>query len=132
MSNEKDLELRVRKRKTFGKTVQELRQRAGMTQEELAYVSGVTCRQINRIETDKSKPTIRTVARLEKALRLPEMTLLEIKQREEGNLQHRSETEEKVGQAFRDLERELLISMTETELQNVSGAINAITDLIKK
>ncbi|MDO4326888.1 MAG: helix-turn-helix domain-containing protein [bacterium] len=132
MDEEKQIGVRTWKRKTFGQTVQELRQRANMTQEDLAYISGITRRQINRIEADQCEPTIKTVAKLEKALRLPEMTLLELKQKEEGNLQHSNETEEKIVRAFRDLERELLINMTELELQNVSGAINAITDLIKK
>lgn len=86
----------------------------------------------NNAQADQCEPTIKTVAKLEKALRLPEMTLLELKQKEEGNMQYSNETEEKIVRAFRDLERELLINMTELELQNVSGAINAITDLIKK
>lgn len=34
--------------------------------------------------------------------------------------------------AFRDLEQQLIMNMTETELKYVSSAINAFTDLIKK
>lgn len=34
--------------------------------------------------------------------------------------------------AFRDLEQQLIMNMTETDLKHVSSAINAFTDLIKK
>ena len=44
----------------------------------------------------------------------------------------RTDAEEKVGRAFRDLERELLLNMNDNELESVSNAVNAFTDLIKK
>lgn len=72
------------------------------------------------------------VEKLERALQLPRLTLLEVKQKEEGKVQARTETEEKVGRAFRDLERELLLNMNESELESVSSAVNAFTDLLKR
>ena len=55
-----------------------------------------------------------------------------MKQKEEGKAQARTEAEEKMGRAFRDLERELLLNMNEGELESVSKAVNAFTDLIKR
>ena len=68
----------------------------------------------------------------EDAFRLPRLTLLELKQKAVAKVPVRSETEVEVGMAFRDLEQQLIMNMTESELKHVSNAINAFTDLIKK
>ena len=132
MNTDEKLVVRTRKNKTFGRIIQEYRQRNGWTQDELAWRVGVTRAQIGRIERDQCVPKVVTVEKIERALQLPRLTLLEVKQKEEGKTQVRAEAEEKVGRAFRDLERELLLSMNESELESVSSAVNAFTDLIKR
>jgi transcriptional regulator with XRE-family HTH domain len=47
------------------------RRRKGLTQEQLAHLSGSAFTTINRIERGHTSPTGRTLARLAKALRLP-------------------------------------------------------------
>ena len=132
MNVEEKLVVRTRKNKSFGSIIQEYRQRNGWTQEELAWRVGVTRAQIGKIERNQCVPTVGTVEKLERALQLSRLTLLEVKQKEEGKVQPRTETEEKVGRAFRDLERELLLNMNESELESVSSAVNAFTDLLKR
>lgn len=132
MNSEEKLVVRTRKNKSFGSIIMEYRQRNGWTQEELAWRVGVTRAQIGRIERNQCVPTVGTVEKLERALQLPRLTLLEVKQKEEGKVQARTETEEKVGRAFRDLERELLLNMNESELESVSSVVNAFTDLLKR
>ena len=132
MNADEKLVVRNRKNKTFGRIIQEYRQRNGWTQDELAWRVGVTRAQIGRIERDQCVPKVATMEKIERALQLPRLTLLEVKQKEEGKTQVRAEVEEKVGRAFRDLERELLLSMNESELESVSSAVNAFTDLIKR
>ena len=120
------------KNKTFGKIIQEYRQHNGWTQEELAWRVGMTRAQMGRIERDQCVPKVATVEKIERALQLPRLTLLEVKQKEEGKTQVRAEAEEKVGRAFRDLERELLLSMNESELESVSSVVSAFAELIRK
>lgn len=92
----------------------------------------MTRTQIGRIERDQCVPKVATVEKIERALQLPRLTLLEVKQKEEGKAQVRAEVEEKVGRAFRDLEREILLSMNESELESVSNAVSAFTELIRQ
>lgn len=132
MKSDEKLVVRTRKNKTFGRIIQEYRQRNGWTQEELAWRVGMTRAQMGRIERDQCVPKVATVEKIERALQLPRLTLLEVKQKEEGKAQVRAEAEEKVGRAFRDLEREILLSMNENELESVSNAVSAFTDLIRK
>jgi len=47
------------------------RRRKGLTQEQLAHLSGAAFTTINRIERGHTVPTERTLVRLTKALRLP-------------------------------------------------------------
>lgn len=131
MSDEK-LVVRTRKNKTFGRIIQEYRQRNGWTQEELAWRVGMTRAQMGRIERDQCVPKVATVEKIEQALQLPRLTLLEVKQKEEGKAQVRAGAEEKVGRAFRDLVREILLCMNESELESVSKAVSAFTELIRK
>lgn len=131
MSDEK-LVIRTRKNKTFGRIIQEYRQRNGWTQEELAWRVGMTRAQMGRIERDQCVPKVATVEKIERALQLPRLTLLKVKQKEEGKAQVRAGAEEKVGRAFRDLVREILLCMNESELESVSKAVSAFTELIRK
>ena len=132
MNSDEKLVVRTRRNKSLGSIIQEYRQRNGWTQDELAWRVGVTRAQIGRIERNQCVPTVATVEKIERALQLPRLTLLEVKQKEESKVRARTDAEEKVGRAFRDLERELLLNMNDNELESVSNAINAFTDLIKK
>ena len=131
-SDEKEMKPKALKGKTFGKTVQEYRLRNGWTQDELSWRTGINRTHIGRIERDECVPTVSTIERLEDAFRLPRLTLLELKQKAVAKVPVRSETEVEVGMAFRDLEQQLIMNMTESELKHVSNAINAFTELIKK
>lgn len=130
--DEKDMQPKSLKGKTFGKTIQEYRLRNGWTQDELSWRTGINRTHIGRIERDECVPTVSTIERLEDVFRLPRLTLLELKQKAVAKISISSETEAEVGMAFRDLEQQLIMNMTETELKYVSSAINAFTDLIKK
>ena len=48
-----------------------------MTQEDLAYTSGITLSQIARIETGKINPTICTINTIAKTLKVPAKDLLD-------------------------------------------------------
>lgn len=52
----------------FGKHLKNLRNRAGVSQEELAYSSGISLSQIARIETGRINPTLCTITTLAKFL----------------------------------------------------------------
>lgn len=132
MKSDEKLVVRTRRNKSFGSIIQEYRQRNGWTQDELAWRVGVTRAQIGRIERNQCVPTVATVEKIERALQLPRLTLLEVKQKEESKVRTRTDAEEKVGRAFRDLEREMLLNMNDHELESVSNAVNAFTALIKK
>ena len=53
---------------TMGKTLIELRDKAYLSQSELAKEAGVTATTISRIETGKREPLRRTIRKLAKAL----------------------------------------------------------------
>lgn len=129
MNSDEKLVVRTRRNKSFGSIIQEYRQRNGWTQDELAWRVGVTRAQIGRIERNQCVPTVATVEKIERALQLPRLTLLEVKQKEESQVRARTDAEEKVGRAFRDLEREMLLNMNDHELESVSNAVNAFTAL---
>ena len=123
------------KEKTLGSTVQEYRQRYGWTQDELAWRSGINRTHIGRIERDETVPTIPTIGRLEAALGLPKLTLVGLNQGKLNIVKEKSKqstAEEEMGKAFRGLEHELVMNMSEEELKYVSNAVNAFTGLIKK
>ena len=84
--------------------------------------------QIGRIERDESVPTVATVEKMEKALQLPPLTLMRIKEvnkAEDG-------IKKKVGKTMREFEKELVRNMTESELESVCKTIGTLTGLIKK
>jgi transcriptional regulator with XRE-family HTH domain len=59
-----------------GELLREQRERAGLTQEELARASGVARQTINRIESGHDKPHSRVIRLLAKALGIPYAALL--------------------------------------------------------
>lgn len=63
--------------KGFGKRLKELRALKKMTQEDLAYTSGISLSQIARIETGKINPTICTVNMIAKTLKVQTKDLLD-------------------------------------------------------
>lgn len=69
--DEKDMQPKSLKGKTFGKTIQEYRLRNGWTQDELSWRTGINRTHIGRIERDECVPTVSTIERLEDAFRLP-------------------------------------------------------------
>jgi transcriptional regulator with XRE-family HTH domain len=57
--------------------VKQLRERRGLTQEALAARAGISRAYLARIETGRHEPTLTTLERLAKALRVRPATLLE-------------------------------------------------------
>jgi transcriptional regulator with XRE-family HTH domain len=60
----------------FGRVLRQLRQEAGMSQEQLGLESGVQRNFISLIETGQNQPTVTTVFRLAKALNLKPSELI--------------------------------------------------------
>lgn len=56
--------------------IREVRKRAGLTQEELAARSGLTQSHLSRLELGKYVPTLTTLERLARALKVPVSDLL--------------------------------------------------------
>ncbi|MFN8231285.1 MAG: helix-turn-helix transcriptional regulator [Bacteroidia bacterium] len=54
----------------FGKHLKKMRAKKGVTQEELAYNSGISLSQIARIETGKINPTLCTLLEIAKYLKI--------------------------------------------------------------
>ncbi len=59
----------------FGKHLKKLRQEKGITQEDLAYNSGISLSQIARIETGKINPTLCTLLEIAKNLKINKQDL---------------------------------------------------------
>lgn len=66
-----------KKNKTLGERIAACRRKNNWTQLELSIRAGVTRDQISRIELGKSKPTIETIKKIEKAFNLPVWYLLD-------------------------------------------------------
>ncbi len=128
---EKKKGLRPKKR-TVGKAVQEYRIKYGWSQDDLAWEAEISRAQIGRIERNKCEPTIATLEKLEKALHLPQMMLVEIKQMEDGKAQMAQEEQENIGISFREFEQTLVKKLTKSELQHVNEAICVLTDALKR
>lgn len=60
----------------FGKQLQRLRTNRGLTQEQLAVKAGLVRVYVTRLEQGEQDPTLSTLVRLAKALRVPVMSLL--------------------------------------------------------
>ena len=61
----------------FGKHLKKLRQEKGITQEDLAYNSGISLSQIARIETGKINPTLCTLIEIAKNLKVNKQDLFD-------------------------------------------------------
>lgn len=67
----------------FGNLIYELRMRANLTQEELAYKLGVTNKAVSKWENGKAKPTTDMLKKLAVLFNVPIEKLLQIKENEE-------------------------------------------------
>ena len=76
MNSDEKLVVRTKKNDTLGNFIQECRQRYGWTQEELGWRTGITREHVGRIERGKCIPSVQTLYDLEKALNLPECSLV--------------------------------------------------------
>lgn len=55
-------------KKTVGQLVKDAREQAGISQRELARLSGIAQPNLSRIEADQQDPTIATIQKIAKAL----------------------------------------------------------------
>jgi transcriptional regulator with XRE-family HTH domain len=60
----------------FGEVLQNARKKAGMTQEQLAFASGLDRTYVSRLERNKKSPTLNTLLQLGDALGVPASTLI--------------------------------------------------------
>lgn len=59
--------------------LKEIRKKHGKTQEDLAYDSGLSLSQIARIETTKINPTVSTIFKIARTLKIKPSELLDFK-----------------------------------------------------
>lgn len=129
-SDEKSVE-QIRKKDTLGNFIQKCRQQYGWTQEELGWRTGITREHVGRIERDKCVPSVQTLYDLEKALNLPECSLVKrVKAKSEISVSENSEEKEQVGRACRELERALAENLTKSNMQKASDAISTIAKML--
>lgn len=95
---------------------------------ELSYILACSGRSRGERERDESVPTVATVKKLEKALQLPPLTLMRIKEVDRAD----DGIKKKVGKTMREFEKELVRNMTESELESMCKTISTLTGLIKK
>lgn len=62
---------------SFGRNLQKIRKKQNITQEELAYESGISLSQIARIETGRINPTLCTLITIAKTLKIKAPELLD-------------------------------------------------------
>jgi transcriptional regulator with XRE-family HTH domain len=65
--------------KLLASKLKEVRSKKGFTQEELAYESGLSLSQIARIETFKINPTVSTIFKIARTLKVNVSELFEFK-----------------------------------------------------
>ena len=63
----------------LAKKLKEVRISKGYTQEDLAYESGLSLSQIGRIETSKINPTVSTIFKIARTLKIRPSELLDFK-----------------------------------------------------
>lgn len=99
---------------TFGQTIKDARQTAGLTQEDLAEQTGVTTRYIMAIENENKQPSMKVLFKLIRALKISADTIFF------PEIQHI------------DKKKEHLIHMIhlcdERDLQVAAATINALLD----
>ena len=131
MKSDKKMVIQIEKNETLGDFIQKCRQQYGWTQEELAWRTGTTREHVGRLERGKCVPSVQTLYDLEKALNLPECSLVKRVngQAEAGGSQGKEEKEQ-VGRACRELELALAANLTKSNLRKASDAISTIAKML--
>ena len=131
MKSDKKLVIQTEKSETLGDFIQKCRQQYGWTQEELGWRTGITREHVGRIERGKCIPSVQTLYDLEKALNLPECSLVRrVKGQAEEDISQGSEEKEQVGRACRELELALAANLTKSNLRKASDAISTIAKML--
>ena len=131
MKSDKKLVIQIEKNETLGDFIQKCRQKYGWTQEELGWRTGITREHVGRIERGKCVPSVQTLYDLEKALNLPECSLVKrVNGQAETDVSQESEEKEQVGRACRELELALAANLTKSNLRKASDAISTIAKML--
>ena len=100
MKSDEKLVIQIEKNETLGDFIQKCRQQYGWTQEELGWCTGIAREHVGHIERGKCIPSVQTLYDLEKALNLPECSLVRrVKGQAEEDISQGSEEKEQVGRA---------------------------------
>ena len=131
MKSDKKMVIQIEKNETLGDFIQKCRQQYGWTQEELGWRTGITREHVGRIERGKCVPSVQTLYDLEKALNLPECSLVKrVNGQAETDVSQDSEEKEQVGRACRELELALAANLTKSNLRKASDAISTIAKML--
>ena len=131
MKSDKKMVIQIEKNETLGDFIQKCRQKYGWTQEELGWRTGITREHVGRIERGKCVPSVQTLYDLEKALNLPECSLVKrVNGQAEADVSQESEEKEQVGRACRELELALAANLTKSNLRKASDAISTIAKML--
>ena len=131
MITDEKLVIQTEKNETLGYFIQKCRQQYGWTQEELGWRTGITREHVGRIERGKCVPSVQTLYDLEKALNLPECSLVKrVNGQAEADISQGSEEKEQVGRACRELELALAANLTKSNLRKASDAISTIAKML--
>lgn len=131
MKSDEKLVIQIEKNETLGDFIQKCRQQYGWTQEELGWRTGITREHVGRIERGKCVPSVQTLYDLEKALNLPECSLVKrVNGQAEADVSQDSEEKEQVGRACRELELALAANLTKSNLRKASDAIRTIAKML--
>ena len=131
MKSDKKMVIQIEKNETLGDFIQKCRQQYGWTQEELGWRTGITREHVGRIERGKCVPSVQTLYDLEKALNLPECSLVKrVNGQAEADVSQDSEEKEQVGRACRELELALAANLTKSNLRKASDAISTIAKML--
>ena len=131
MKSDEKLVIQIEKNETLGDFIQKCRQQYGWTQEKLGWRTGITREHVGRIERGKCVPSVQTLYDLEKALNLPECSLVKrVNGQAEADVSQESEEKEQVGRACRELELALAANLTKSNLRKASNAISTIAKML--
>ena len=131
MKSDEKLVIQIEKNETLGDFIQKCRQQYGWTQEELGWRTGITREHVGRIERGKCIPSVQTLYDLEKALNLPECSLIKrVNGQAEVDVSRGSAEKEQVGRACRELEHALTANLTKSNLRKASDAISTIAKML--
>lgn len=131
MKSDEKLVIQIEKNETLGDFIQKCRQQYGWTQEELGWRTGITREHVGRIERGKCVPSVQTLYDLEKALNLPECSLVKrVNGQAEADVSQESEEKQQVGRACRELELALVANLTKSNLRKASDAISTIAKML--